>query len=588
MHKFKELSLMHSISCFFNALFREFHAYEIINTASLIPASQDSISVKVSEKNTLLIPLKKKSSLGRHQYLDQFYILREGQLTSLGFMDAVDLIVGFLSEVWREDPSKKEIFLRRVQNSLHNMELALEARAADMAKLYEEPTNFKAAEQGLMIGHNFHPYPKMREGFDDAEYAIYSPEMGGKFALHWFFVKPEVLHNQTAAQFKTKDWTSKLYVTEKAEISVPEGYLPFPVHPWQKNHLLKNKTIKQYVLDKKIIDAGGTSLMWYPTSSLRSIYAPHSPYMLKFSLTLKLTNSIRHLTDVEVVRGLQVYDVFATAKADEFKNRYPDFHVIFEPAFAAIKDENGKSIAESIVVCRENPFQDKEASGENIVLSTLAQDNPLGGETLIFKHILAKSQATGQSIHDVSREWFKKYLTIAIKPFITAQSEYGILLGAHQQNMVLTIKDHMPMKAYFRDCQGTGYSEHGFELYRHEVASLVKENGNILDEKGNILFGYYLLVNSTFNVISAIAHDNGVTEEVLVDDLRAFLKALLVPGLPDASFLNYCLARPEIYQKGNFNCSLQNLNENTAANPLAIYNLIKNPLYIPSEQGKSL
>lgn len=588
MPSFKELAVTHSISCFFNALFREFHDFDFISTEKIIPGSDQSISVSVSEKNTLLIPLKKKSSLGRHQYQDRFYILRDGNLTSLNFMDAVDLMAGFLSQVWGEDPSKKEIFLRRVQNSLHNMELSLKARAEDMAKLYNQPTNFQDAEQGLMIGHNFHPYPKTREGFDDADFAIYSPEMGGKFALHWFFVKPEVLHNQTAAQFKTKDWTSKLYVTERTGKTIPEGYIPFPVHPWQRTHLLKNKTIKQYLSEQKIIDAGATSLMWYPTSSLRSIYASHSPYMLKFSLTLKLTNSIRHLTDVEVVRGLQVYDVFATSKAAEFKNRYPDFHVIFEPAFAAIKDENGKSIAESIVVCRENPFQDKEAHGENIVLSTLAQDNPLGGDTLIFKHVLEKSKASGKDLKAVSREWFKKYLDIAIKPFITAQSEYGILLGAHQQNMVLTIKDHMPMKAYFRDCQGTGYSEHGFELYRREVASLVKENGNILDEKGNILFGYYLLVNSTFNVISAIAHDDGVTEEVLVDDLRTFLKSLLVPGLPDTSFLNYVLARPEIYQKGNFNCSLQNLNENTAANPLAIYNLIKNPLYIPAEIGKPL
>lgn len=588
MPNFKALAITHSVSCFFNALFRDFHNYEILNTAALIPGTSESLAVQVSEKNTLLIPLKKKSILGRHQYQDRFYIQRDGDFTSLEFLDVVDLLAAFLSEFWGEDPSKKDIFVRRVENSMHNMELALQARAKDLELLYSAPVSFKAAEQGLMIGHNFHPYPKMREGFDDQDFAVYSPEMGGSFALHWFFVRPEVLHNQTAAQFKTKDWTSKLYVADKASLPVPEGYLPFPVHPWQKNHLLKNKAIKQYLLDKKIIDAGSVSVPWYPTSSLRSIYAPHSPYMLKFSLTLKLTNSIRHLTEVEVVRGLQVYDVFATAKAAEFQVRHPQFHVIFEPAFAAIQDEHGKSIAESIVVCRENPFQEESKEVENIVLSTLAQDNPLGGETLIFKHILEKSKARGLDLKTVSREWFKKYLEIAVKPFITAQAEYGILLGAHQQNMILAIQDHMPIAAYFRDCQGTGYSEHGYERYRREVASLVMENGNILDDKGNILFGYYLLVNSTFNVISAIAHKDGVSEESLLIDLREFLNSLLVPGLPDPSFLNYVLNRPEIYQKGNFICSLQNLNENTAANPLAIYNLIKNPVYQSVPTGKTL
>lgn len=588
MSQFRQLALNHSISCFFNSLFREFHDFRFVTTMNLIPGTAESISLRISEKNTLLIPLKRKSILGRHQYLNQFYILRDDNLVSLGFIDVVDVMIGFLSEIWGEDASKKEVFLRRVQNSLHNMEMSLETRAQDIKKLYSGSVTFQEAEQGLLIGHNFHPYPKMREGFDSADFATYSPEMGGRFPLYWFFVKPEILHNQTATQFKTTDWTTKLYVTERGSCEIPEGYIPFPVHPWQREHLLKNKSIKHHLQNKAIIDAGPTELPWRPTSSLRSLYAPHSPYMLKFSLTLKLTNSVRHLTDVEVVRGLQVYDVFATAKGTEFKNRHPDFEVIFEPAFAALKDENGKTINESIVVCRENPFQDDLSLQENVVLATLAQDNPLGGETLIYQHISAKAQKTGQSIAEVSREWFQRYLDIAVKPFITAQAEYGILLGAHQQNMILRLQDHMPVKSYFRDCQGTGYSERGFELYHGKVASLVKENGNVLDEKGNILFGYYLIVNSTFNVISAIASGgkgHGVGEETLLKDLRGFLESLLSSELPDSSFLYYLLARSEIYQKGNFICSLQNLNENTAANPLAIYNLIKNPLYISSDLG---
>lgn len=585
MYNIQALALKHSVSCFFNSLFREFRGFEIVRTEALIPDSFESISVPVSEKNTLLIPLHKKSLLGRYEYQDRFYLQRDSALTSLQFFEAVDVMAGFLCELWEEDLSKKSIFLKRVQNSLHNIELSLQARGAEIEKLYSQTVSFKEAEQGLMIGHNFHPYPKMREGFDDQDFALYSPEMGGEFGLHWFFVKPEVLHNQTAAQFKDTSWTNKIYVTEKSS-AVPDGFVAFPVHPWQRQHLLKNKSIKQYLADGRILDGGAHSPLWYPTSSLRSIYAPHSPYMLKFSLTLRLTNSVRHLTDVEVVRGLQVYDVFATTKGQEFQKRFPEFAVIFEPAFAAIKDENGKILSESIVVCRENPFTEAAANDENIVLSTLAQDNPLGGDTLILKHVKAGAAQRAVDLTEASRQWFHQYLQTAVAPLVTAQAEYGILLGAHQQNMILSLKDHQPFKTYFRDCQGTGYSEHGYELFHREVQTLVRENGNILDEKGNILFAYYLLVNSTFNVISALADPQGASEELLIQDLRNFLLAMKTPQVVDESFLNYVLTRPEIYQKGNFNCSLQNLNENTAANPLAIYNLIKNPLF--QESGKNL
>lgn len=105
------------------------------------------------------------------------------------------------------------------------------------------------------------------------------------------------------------------------------------------------------------------------------------------------------------------------------------------------------------------------------------------------------------------------------------------------------------------------------------------ENGNILGEMGNILFAYYLIINSSFNVIAAIAQSGTISESDLLDEMKAFLQDFRSQQPLDSSFLDYVLNQELILQKGNFFCSLDNINENTTENPLALYNLIRNPLY---------
>lgn len=593
----KELALTHSAACFLNSYLREYPAFSIHNSSAEISKhGLLSVFIPLDDDCSLVIPLRAVSVLGRHSYADLFFLQTKSDCVAIEFLQLVEVLAEFLLEKYFVNGAlktqQKDIFVQRVRQSLENIEKALEHRQPQLERAYNKDLSFLAAEQALMIGHNFHPFPKAREGFTDEAYLKYSPEMAGHFALHWFFVKSDLVHTQKAAQWLESEWLKKLYVTEGGSLnSLPADFTPFPVHPWQKQHLLKNQSVQKYFEEQQIIDGGETVPTWYPTSSLRSVYRPQSEFMLKFSLSLRLTNSIRHLTAVEVVRGLQVFDVFATAKARELTLQHPEFEVLFEPAYSALKDMDGNPISESIVVCRENPFLDASeetlAPEQNVVLATLAQDNPWGGDTLIQTQVEQLAQSSFCSLGIASKQWFTSYLQVAVRPLILAQARYGILLGAHQQNLILKIVNHCPAKAYFRDCQGTGYSEQGYEYYHNEVSTLVKSNGNVLNEKGHILFGYYLIVNSTFNVISAIAKPGVISEQDLLEILRLFLLQLCDENLPDKSFLDYLLKSPQIYQKGNFRCSLENLNENTVNDPLALYNLIPNPLFIYTETDSS-
>ena len=46
---------------------------------------------------------------------------------------------------------------------------------------------------------------------------------------------------------------------------------------------------------------------------------------------------------------------------------------------------------------------------------------------------------------------------MALKPFLIAQADYGILVSAHQQNTVLALEGGYPAGMWFRDCQGTTF-----------------------------------------------------------------------------------------------------------------------------------
>ena len=578
----KQLSLKHSANCFLNSLFREFNDF-------FHDSESSSFVIKLKDEGMLVIPVEYYSLVGRHSYPGHFYYRKnkDSEASELNFTEAVVVLLDHLASIYKTSPEQMSIFLDRITDSTHNIEAALVLRETDLEAFYNnESIDFKDAEQALIIGHTFHPHPKNRDEFSEEDYKKYSPEAAGDFNLQWFMVKPEITHTLVSKNFDHKDWNKEVFLKENSESESykklnDEGYIPFPVHPWQKNVLLKMPLIKDYITEGLIVDLGASELLeekWFPTSSLRSIYNETSPYMLKFSMSVRLTNSIRHMLPVEVVRGLQVMDVFSTPHGSEFLKSYPDFNILFEPAFMALVDRDQKILNETIVSLRLNPFTGH--SSQKIVLATLTQDNPLGGLSLIGKQIHRESECSHQSLEVVAKRWFTKFLEIAVRPLMMAQANYGILLGAHQQNLILEIKDNMPKASYFRDCHGTGYSKTGFELFSKEVDLMTIENGNILDEKnGNALFAYYLVINTVFNTISTIAKDAHISEEQLMVIFREELFNWREAGVKDSTCFDYLLDNPKLLQKGNFLCSFVNMNENTTDNPLGIYNAFPNPIY---------
>lgn len=527
-------------------------------------------SKRVLKYHELEVSVDEVSICGHHSF--NYPILHKNK--EISFEDFTKIATSYYRQDNSHAQNAKPDFFVRIKDSLENINNLLEERRNDIDAFFDKNKKFTFidAEQFLVFGHPTHPYPKCREGFDQSALRHFTPELKGHFALIWLSVEKEIASVHFADEVTSSDYQD--YSTKQVNSTqIDNERILMPMHPWQWNQLKNKDVIKNYLDTKKIIVLERTlDSQWYPTSSLRSVYNVDAPFMFKFSMSVRLTNSIRHLQVEEVVRGAQVVNVLNTKAGQNFKKEFADFTLITEPGFLALKDTNQEILPETIVVLRSNPFQDEREEHEIACLATLTQENPLGGKNIILNRL----GTTPEQI----KLWFDRFLKIAVEPLLIAQAKYGIYFGAHQQNLVLKL-DHsfLPVHAYFRDCQGTGYEKNAYLEFVKESPTLNQRNGNDLDsDLGNMLISYYIIVNSVFGVIHALTSKSGTSEEYLCARFVTFLKTLKQRrDLRDSSCLNYLLQSDFLYQKGNFECCALEINENTTENPFSIYKKIPNP-----------
>ncbi|QFT56126.1 N(2)-citryl-N(6)-acetyl-N(6)-hydroxylysine synthase [Microbulbifer sp. THAF38] len=571
-----------SANCFFNALIRETDSavwHELTGEQLPEGISLPAVSIPLpASGEELWLNASYRSKCGRHQFaLPMVWKTADGASKAIELAEAAQLVAqepAFFSGATTESRVQ---FTRRVSASVKNMAQALAARRTDTEKLFTQPLTFAEAEQALLCGHSIHPTPKSRDPFTDEDAERFAPEFGNSFALVWLGVDPDYLRGASGAEISEAQFAELVRATDAAP-AAPQGFVAIPAHPWQWRQLGEDPRVAELVASGKIIELGEGCEPWRATSSLRAIYSGKSPYMLKFSLSLRLTNSVRTLQPKEMVRGLEVLKVRNTPLGQEFASRYPRFQVLAEPAYLMLADSSGEQIIESLVMFRENPFL--ESSAENTcLLATLTQDHPNGDPCRAAQLVQRLAEEEKISTEAATKRWFNAFLDAVIEPLLIAQADFGILFGAHQQNLILSFDGALPVAGYFRDCQGSGYSRLGEELLKPYLPDLAQDSENVIDEEmANRLFVYYLIVNSCFGLICALSAAGLLSEHALLRQLRERLQLLYEGQRRDRSCLEYLLTADEIWAKGNFQCAVIGMNETTTDDPLSIYHTMVNPL----------
>ena len=404
-----------------------------------------------SNEGTYRVNFKEFSILGAHQYEMPIY-LNEKAIAPIEFVDAI--ASNFSKGEYRNQ------FIQKFINSKKNIEQILEFNSSSFIENYLNSENY------LFLGHPFHPYPKCKMGMNDEDILKYSPEFSPMVHLVWIEVNKELISDKEVVEklrplmdFDLKDHNNKIYL---------------PMHPWQLENIKASKDFDE----SSILSQKRGENAFHVQSSMRTLYHEESPFILKFSMDITLTNSVRHLQLEESIRGSQIESVLRKeAIADQYKN----FDVLYEPFGFGLKSHSGKVLRNTTVQIRENFNKDIDLEN-TFLLAGLCEVNPFSNKSKLDEVVENLAQENKCEVKIARRMWFNSFLNNIVDPFLKLACNDGVLLGAHMQNIIIEQEDNLAKKVIFRDCQGTGFSTHGYEKYSPKYDFIKKDNGNILSE----------------------------------------------------------------------------------------------------------
>ncbi|WP_457579859.1 IucA/IucC family protein [Ensifer canadensis] len=450
----------------------------------------------------------------------------------------------------------------------------------DNAQPYQEDANeFLGAEQSLVFGHWLHPTPKSRQGMTYWQQESYAPELRGQFKLHYFAAKIDHVRHASSRTAQAPDIVRSLSQLDAENLGLSSDECMLPMHPLQAEALLLDPRIQAMQRAGILRHLGPTGSLFSATSSVRTVYGANEDWMLKFSLPVRITNSVRLNRRQELEAGV------AMAKLVDrigLTKRAANFRIIQDPAYITL-DLPGHSESGFEVILRENPFA--HGKGEGVITVAALTADPLPQTPSRLERLLRTLAARdAEPLADVCIAWFQRYLECAVEPLIRLYDDYGVALEAHQQNSLLDISAGYPSVSYYRDNQGFYLSER----YRRLLASLVPETETIPslyfpESEIRDRFAYYLIVNQVFSVISRMGHDGLCDEGTLLRMLRNHLEqCALDMTSAGRDFARHVLDLPTIASKANLTTRLFNVDELQSDHAPILYRPVPNPLRAPA------
>ncbi|WP_098443721.1 IucA/IucC family protein [Bacillus sp. es.036] len=575
----KDYAEQATMQSFLNCYLRETsHFTEIEKPEALREISaQKFISCSLENQGIeLILPVSYWSLTGRHIF--QFplvYRIGNGAFNSLDYLTLTTLIVKELLINQNRIDAEDELIMRIIL-SCQNMKSYIEERYKDKKRLSDETFDYIEAEQSLLLGHLLHPTPKSKQGLSIEEDHLYSPELNGEFQLHYFSVHPSIILEDSSLSLSASELMRKELKEDETVnqewLHQFEKWTLIPVHPLQVNVLLKNKHVVHYIRKGKLDYLGPVGKMYTATSSFRTLYSHQSKYMLKFSVPVKITNSLRVNQQKELDRGVEVSRLLKTTLGKELKRCHPKFDIIRDPAYlnVAIPDlEHGFA-----VVIRENPFY-KNSENTSLV-AALCQDHAYGGNARLHSMITSIARREGRAIEKVSLEWFDRYLSLSLDPMLWLYRNYGIALEAHQQNSVIKLSEGYPSSFYYRDNQGYYFSESMADKLSKLLPDLNEKSDTICtDEVGNERFRYYFFFNHLFGLINAFGVNGLIKEQHLIDLLRE----RLLRYEASSSLVKSLLEEPVLPCKANLLTRFYDMDELVGSlETQSVYTMVNNPI----------
>ncbi|MBT9568946.1 MAG: iron transporter [Thiobacillus sp.] len=381
---------------------------------------------------------------------------------------------------------------------------------------------FIESEQSLVFGHPFHPAPKSRQGLDSDERRRYSPEMGARFALHYFAVRREHLVQQSVLG----DSCDRIIAAQApAGLIADPSYALIPVHPWQARHLMDLPDVSTALRDGRLRDLGEQGEAYYATASIRTLFHPDHPYFYKCSLNVRITNCVRKNAVYELEGALQVTRIMRDL-APQLQQKFPALRVMEEPAFMSVDLRTGeaqadKAVTEGFGVILRRGFGEDLLPGVTPLVAGALFGNHTYGEARLRELMDAMCAARGVAADEAAEQWFSQYVATLMYPVLYCYFNHGVIFEPHLQNVVVGVSDTGPRQIFLRDFEGVKLVK---ERFGHTglgaLSARAREALTYSDEQGWKRIAYCLFVNNFCEAINQI----GAGKPILQHRLWAVLQ----------------------------------------------------------------
>lgn len=418
------------------------------------------------------------------------------------------------------DEKERALLLERTRESVGNVaEFATRTRTP-----FLDESLFLHGERSLLLGHLQHPAPKSRDQLTPEELEAYSPELGGRFQMHWFEAHHSVVTSGEVSGSPALGGRQlqELLADIAGRQAAPEHVL-IPAHPWQAQALPRRAAVKQLMDAGLLRPLGPLGEEWWATSSLRTLFHPDYSVMLKLSLGLKITNSVREATATELRRGVEVNRLIDAGHVNYID---PGFTIVRDPAWAAVidpADPSGGTLTGLDVSVREVP----KGVDRMICLAGLIAPQAPSGDAAWGPSHLARWCSKPLA-------WLASYVDKVLVPMLALYASTGIGLEGHQQNTLVRLDSEGRITGgAYRDNQGyyLAASRLSEVLNRtgEESSTLAVVEDSIVDDR----LTYYLLHNQLLSLVGSMAAEKMADEDVLLDIVRERLLAAR-PALAEA------------------------------------------------------
>ncbi|WP_229692175.1 IucA/IucC family protein [Paenibacillus radicis (ex Gao et al. 2016)] len=349
-------------------------------------------------------------------------------------------------------------FIQELEQTLINDTLAQYKRHKDNNDLHD--LSDEDWENGIMDGHPYHPSYKSRIGFDIADQQQYGPEFAESIHPVWVAVhrsRAKLSHSALLPEPGSSNWLKEQLGEKELKRFVngirdaganPSDYVMLPVHPWQWRTTISS-VLAADIRSKHILPLGSTEEAYTAQQSIRTLVnrtRPSKPY-LKLSLSILNTSTGRILAPHTVENAPVISDWLKRIAAGDTYLR-DELRLILLGEVAGIAYENSHMLA---------PLQSKSYGTLSCIWRESLPMHLDKSETAVpFNALCAVDPAgkpyVGPWIERFGLEyWLNELLKTSVNPIIHFLYAHGIALESHAQNMVLVLREGLPVRIALKD-----------------------------------------------------------------------------------------------------------------------------------------